>query len=202
VHRGKPVSFLFKHPDAQTPHLSFLWSSQQIFRECISAKIGLPRHVANDRIVEQLIPNEVHLDKLRKAGSYEKIMADNLLREVGKLRAIYPSGKRDDIIWLGKELLRGYKELYKPSGQSLPTLESILNSGDVGTDLGLRYYRFLEEFRPIYPESYIAVGWGEPGEKATRKSKVITGANIKQMQLESVIYSFARFAGWALLLPP
>jgi hypothetical protein len=202
VHRGKPVSFLFKHPEAQTPHLSFLLSSQQIFRECISAKAGLPRHTASDRMAEQLIPNEVHLDKLRKAGSFEKILADNMLGEVGKLRAVYPAGKRDDIIWLGKELLRGYKELYKPSTQSLPTLDSIVISGDVGTELGLRYYRFLEEFRPIYPDSYIAVGWGEPSKEATRKLKVISGANIKQMQLEGVIYGFARFAGWALLLPP
>jgi len=201
MHSGKPASLLFKHSEAQTPHLSFLWSARRIFRECVAFKTGLPRNIPTDRLVEDFIPNEVYLDKLKKAGSFEKILANNMVGEIGKLRAIYPTGKREDIIWLGKELLRGYKELYKPSVQSLPTLESIMISGDVGTDLGLKYYRFLEEFRPIYPDSYIAVGWGEISKEAEKKLKVINKANIKQMQLESVIYSFASFAGWALLLP-
>lgn len=202
VHKGKPLSYLFRHPEAQVPHLSFLWSSQRIFRECISAKAGLPRHIDNDRLTEELIPNEVHLSKLKEAGSFQKILENNLLGELGKLRGIYPAGRREDIIWLGKELLRGYKEQYKPNQQSLPTLQLILDSDDTGSDLGLQYYRFSEEFKPIYPGDYIAVGWGEVSEELTRKLKPITRANIKQFQLESAIYSFARFAGWALLLPP
>jgi len=202
LHRGKPVSYLFQHPEAQTPHLSFLWSASRIFRECVSAKTGLPRHIDNDRLLEELVPNEVHLGKLKEAGSFQKILEDNLLGEVGKLRRIYPAGRREDIIWLGKELLRGYKKQYKPNQQSLPTLELILDSEDTGSDLGLQYYRFLEEFRSIYPGGYIAVGWGETSDEVTRKLKCITRANIKQFQLESAIYDFAGFAGWALLLPP
>lgn len=202
VHKGKPLSYLFKHPEAQIPHLSFLWSANRVFRECISAKTGLPRHIDNHRLIEEFIPNEVHLSKLKEAGSFQKILEDNLLGEVERFRQIYPVGRREDIIWLGKELLRGYKEQYKPNQQSLPTLQLILDSNDTGSDLGLQYYRFLEEFRPIYPEGYIAVGWHEISEEATRKLKPITRANIKQFQLESAIYNFARFAGWALLLPP
>ena len=193
---------MFKHPEAQIPHLRFLRSANRIFRECISAKTGLPRHIDNDRLTEELIPNEVHLNKLKEAGSFQKILEDNLLGEVEKLRQIYPAGRREDIIWLGKELLRCYKEQYKPNQQSLPTLQLILDSDDTGSDLGLQYYRFLEEFRLIYPEGYIAVGRGEVSEEVTTKLKPITRANMKQFQLESAIYNFARFAGWALLLPP
>lgn len=202
IHKGKPLSYLFKHPEAQTPHLSFLYSARRVFRECVVARTGLPRHIPNDRLIEELIPNEVHLSKLKEAGSFQRILEDNLLGEVQKLRQIYPAGRREDIIWLGKELLRGYKEQYKPNQQSLPTLQLILDSDDTGSDSGLQYYRFLEEFRPIYPEGYIAVGWGEVSEEVTRKLKPIIRANIKQFQLESAIYNFARFAGWALLLPP
>lgn len=202
THSGKPDSLLYQHSNAQTPHLSFLWSAQRIFRECLAARMGLTRHVSNDRLVEELIPNEIHLSKLKEAGSLEKILQGNLLVEVERLRQIYPAGKREDIIWLGKELLRGYKkQYYKPEQQTLPTLKLILDSDDTDSDLGLRYYRFLEEFRHIYPDSYIAVGWGEVSEEVTRKLKPITRANIKQFQLESAIYNFARFAGWALLLP-
>ena len=202
VHKGKPLSYLFRHPEAQIPHLSFLWSSQRIFRECISTRTRLPRHIDNHRLIEELIPNEIHLSKLKEAGSFRMILEDNLLGEVEKFRPIYPVGRREDIIWLGKELLTGYKEQYRPNQQSLPTLQLILDSHDTGSDLGLQYYRFLEEFRPIYPEGYIAIGWGEVSEELTRKLKPITRANMKQFQLESAIHGFARFAGWALLLPP
>jgi hypothetical protein len=201
VHRGKPLSYLFEHPKARIPHLSFLWSSQRIFRECISAKTGLPRHIDNDRLAEALVPNEVYLNKLREAGSFQKILEGNLLKEIQNLRRIYPVGRREDIIWLGKELLRGYKEQYQSKQQSLPTLQLILDSDDTGSDLGLKYSCFLEEFRPIYPDGYIAVGWGEGSEEAARKPKPITQTNLKRVQLESAIYNFARFAGWALLLP-
>ena len=202
VHKGKPLSYLFKHPEAQIPHLSFLWSAQRIFRECVSAKTGLPRHIDNDRLIGELVPNEIHLGKLKKAGNFQKIIEDNLLGEVERLRQIYPAGRREDIIWLGKELLRGYKQQYKPNQQSLPTLQLILDSDDTGLDLGLQYHRFLEEFRPIYPEGYVAVGRGEISEEVARKLRPITPANLKQVQLECAIYDFARFAGWALLLPP
>jgi len=202
VHFGKPASLAYQHRNAETPHLSFLWSSQRIFRECISAKTGLPRHIDNDKLTEELIPNEVHLSKLKKAGSLEKILKGSLLEEVEKLRQIYPVGKREDIIWLGKELLRYYKEQYKPNQQSLPTLQLILDGDDAGSDLGLTYYHFLEEFRHIYPDSYIGVGWGEVSEETTRKLRLTTQDNSKQFQLESAIYNFARFAGWALLLSP
>jgi|GEM_PF-3476087 len=201
VHKGRPLSCLFQHPEAQKPHLSFLWSSQRIFRECISAKMGLPRHIDNDRLTEELIPNEVYLSKLKNAGSFQKILEDNLLGEVEKLREIYPPGRREDIIWLGKELLRGYKKQYKPNQQSLPTLQLILDSNDTGSDLGLTYYRFLEEFRHIYPNSDISVGWGDVSENEIIKPKPITRINIEQLQLESAIYNLAGFAGWALLLP-
>ncbi len=202
VHKGKPLSYWFQHPQAQTPHLSFLWSARRVFRECISAKTGLPRHIDNDRLIEALTPNEVHPSKLKAAGSFEKILEYNLLREVEKLRQIYPLGRREDIIWLGKELLRGYKAQYKLNQQYLPTLQVILDTDDTGSDLGLQYFRFLEEFRRTYPESYIAVGQTKVSEDVTRKVKPITRANVKQFQLESAIYNFARFAGWALLLPP
>jgi hypothetical protein len=202
VHFGKPVSLLYQHPDAQIPHFSFLWSSQRIFRECISAKTGLPRHTDNDRLTEELVPNEVHLNNLKKAGSFQEILKGNMLEEVEKLKPIYPTGKREDIIWLGKELLGGYKERYKPEPQSLPALELILNSEDTGSDLGLQYYRFLEEFRPLYPNGYIAVYRDEASEEANRKLRPVTPANFEQFRLESAIYNFAEFAGLALLLPP
>jgi len=70
----------------------------------------------------QYYSNEVHLSKLKEAGSFQKILEDNLLGEVEKLRQIYPVGRREDIIWLGKEFLRGYKEQYKPDEQSLPAM--------------------------------------------------------------------------------
>jgi hypothetical protein len=201
LHSGKPLSFLFKHPDAQSGHLSFLWSAQRIFRECVSAEIGLPRHIPNDRLIEELTPNEVHLTNLSKAGSFEKILEGGLLGEVGKLRQIYPVGKREDIIWLGKELLRAYKGKFLVNEeQSLPTLDLILSAKDDDNELGLLYYQFSREFRPL-AHKYVTVFWGEVSESELKKPMPITSGNFEQFQLESAIYHFAKFAGWALLIP-
>lgn len=82
-------------------------------------------------------------------------------------------------------------------GQTLPTLDSILTSGDEGIDLALKYHKFSEEFKTIYPDGYVTVSWGESSKEAT-KLKLITRSNLKQMRLESAIYNFARFAGYAL----
>lgn len=194
-HFGKPASLLFKHSEAQTPHLSFLWSAQKIFRECVSVKAGPPRHIPNDRLIEELTPNEVHLNNLKKAGSFKNILEGDLLREVEKLRQIYPPGRRENIIWLGKELLRAYKEQFMTEEQSLPTLDLILDAEDRSPQLVLKYHQFLKEFRSIYPNGYIATSWGEVSEEATRKLKPITRDNIKQLELERTIYNFARFAG-------
>lgn len=129
LHTGKPISLLFKHPDAELPHLSFLWSARLIFRECVSALAGLPRHVANDRLVDYLILNEVHIGVLRRAGSWENVLKSRLLEEVSKLRQVPPAGKREDIIWLGKELLRAYKaQVERNKEQCLPILDAILQT--------------------------------------------------------------------------
>ena len=199
LHKGNPLSYLFKHPEAQFSHLGFLYSAQRIFRECVAVKAGLPRHISNERLFDELVPNEIHLESLKEAGSFKKILEDGLLREVEKLRPRYPTGKREDIVWLGKELLRGYKEQYMINGeQSLPTLDLILQAGSDDAGLGLKYYKFLEEFRLISPNSYIAVGCGEVGKEEAKKLKPITQANVGTVQLESAIHNFARFAGWAL----
>jgi len=200
-HSGKPATLVYQHAEAQVPHLSFLWSAQRIFRECLAAKIGLPRNISSERLVEELTPNEIHLRRLKEAGSFEKIVENNLLSELEKLRPIYPVGKREDIVWLGKELLNGYKQLYNPPQESFPSLVAILNSEDSGSDLGLKYYQFLKEFRPIYPDGYISVSHGDITEQTTRKTKVITSANWEQFRLEGGIYHFAQFAGYALIMP-
>lgn len=198
VHSGKPEFFLFRHPEAQRPHLSFLWSAQRIFRECVAVKTGLPRNIPNNRLIEELTPNEVHLNKLKKAGSFENIRRCRLLTEIYKLRQVYPTGKREYIIWLGKELLRAYKEQFMTEEQSLPTLDLILDAKDSGTDLGLKYVRFSEEFKPIYFR-YIVIAHSE--EELRKLKKPVRIGNIEQWQLESAIYHFAAFAWWALLLP-
>lgn len=201
VHTGKPVYLSFRHPDAQLGHLGFLWSAQRIFRECVAAKTGLPRHIPNDRLMDELTPNEVHLSRLRKAGSFEKIQKGGLLREVEKLRPIYPAGNREDIIWLGKELLRSYKEQFLVSEeQSLPTLDLILGANANDRDLGLKYYQFSQEFRSVYFR-YVSISRGEVSEEELRTLKPITRDNLEQIQLESAIYHFATYAGWALLMP-
>lgn len=185
LHTGKPTYLLFRHPDAELPHLSFLWSAQLIFRECMSALAELPRHVANDRLIEYLIPNEVHLGLLRRAGSWEDIQKGSLLEEVSKLRQVPPTGKREDIIWLGRRLLTAYKgQLEKNKEQCLPTLDAILDTEDTDTELASKYHRFYKEFSPLY--------FGKP----------VSRRNLEQLQLMNAIYHFANFATWALLMPP
>jgi len=198
VHSGKPEALLFTHPEAERPHLSFLWSARRIFRECVSVKAGLSRNIPNHRLIDELTSNEVHLNKLRKAGSFENIRKWGLLPEIYKLRQIYPAGNRDDIIWLGKELLTAYKEKFMTEEQSLPTLDLILDAEDSDKELGLKYVKFAEEFRPIY-FSYIVIAHSE--EELKKLKKPIKRAGGEQWQLESAIYHFATFAWWALLLP-
>lgn len=184
LHTGKPKSLLFRHPDAELPHLGFLWFAQLIFRECVAALAGLPRHVANDRLIGYLIPNEVHLSVLRRAGSWENIRKGSLLEEVSKLRQVPPPGKREDIIWLGKGLLTAYKaQLVRNKEQSLPTLDMILDTKDTNKELALKYHRFYKEFSPLY--------FGKP----------VSRRNLEQLKLMNAVYHFANFATWALLVP-
>jgi hypothetical protein len=160
---------------------------------------GLPRHIPNNRLLDELTPNEVHLGQLRKAGSFENIKKDGLLTEIYKLRQISPVGKREDIIWLGKELLRAYKEQFMPNeGQILPTLGLILDAEDTGIELGLKYIKFAEEFKPIISR-YKIIAHSE--EELSKLKKAIKPAGGEQWQLESAIDHFAKFAWWALLLP-
>lgn len=198
-HFGKPASLLYQHSEAQIPHLSFLWSAQRIFRECVACKTRLPRHIRNERLIEELTPNEVHLNKLRKAGSLESIQKDGLLTEIYKLRQIYPVGKREDIIWLGKELLKAYKEKFMTGKQSLPTLDIILDAEDSDKELGLKYVKFAEEFKAITSRYIIVANSEEELKKLKKPIKLPSG---EQWQLEIAIDHFARFAWWALLLPP
>lgn len=199
VHSGKPEVLLFRHPEAQRPHLSFLWSAQRIFRECVAVKTGLSRNIPNHRLIDELTSNEVHLNNLRKAGSIENIRKGGLLTEIYKLRQIYPAGKREDIIWLGKELLTAYKEQFMPNEeQPLPTLDLILDAKDSGKELGLKYVKFAEEFKPIISR-YIVIAHSE--EELRKLKKPIKPVGGEQWQLESAICRFATFAWWALLLP-
>ena len=204
VHTGKPEYLLFKHPEAQSPHLSFLWSAKRIFRECVAFKTGLPRNVPNDTVLEELTPNEVHLKKLKKAGSFEDIRKRGLLKEVEKLRPIYPAGKREDIIWLGKELLGAYKEQFMTAEQSLPTLDLILDAKDNDRVLDSKYYQFSKEFSSVYFRHirYIDIGHGEANEEELGKPRPVLLDNLEQIELESAIYHFTEFAGWALFFPP
>jgi len=199
VHSGKPEFLFFRHPEAQRPHLSFLWSAQQIFRECVAAKTGLSRNIPNHRLIDELTSNEVHLNNLRKAGTFENIRKGGLLTEIYKLRQIYPVGNREDIIWLGKELLRAYKKQFLPNeDRTLPTLDLILDIEDSGKELGLKYVKFAEEFKPIISR-YIITAHGE--EELSKLRKAVKPAGGEQWQLESAIGHFAKFAWWALLLP-
>lgn len=203
THSGKPASLLYQHSDAQTPHISFLWSAQRIFRECVSVRLGLPRHISNDRLVEELVPNEIHLRKLKEASSYCELLKRNLLEEVDKLKPIHPVGEREDIIWLGRVLLQAYKERFlSDNEQNLPTLDVILDSEDTGTRLGVLYTDFLKEFEPVYFRYITFLGEGDELREESNKLKPVPMDNFEQIQLENAVYHFAAFASFALLFPP
>lgn len=99
-------------------------------------------------------------------------------------------------------LLRAYKERFV-TGEEQPinTLDLILGAKDTDSDLGSKYYEFLEELRPIYFR-YITLIPGEISGEEIKKPERISTENIERMFLESAIYNFAQFAGFALLLPP
>lgn len=184
VHTGKPSSYLFKHPAAQTPHLSFLWSAQRIFRECIAAELGIERHLLNEHLIEQLTPNEVILKRLRTIGSFRKIRDAGSLWEIWKLRQVYPVGERDDIVWLGKTLLSELARRLAPKGPSslLSTVESILSTGDNDEMLSWRYIELVEQFKRVSLED--------------------TGEGVKELaqasSLAFLVRYFAEFAWYAL----
>lgn len=135
------------------------------------------------------------MKRLRKAGSLEKIRQCGLLDEVSQLRAIHPAGNRDDIIWLGKLLLRAYKEKYLPKEkQALPTLDRILTAKDDDPELSLKYYEFHREFESVYSST----GHGDLEETELRTPEPICSRNGELILLESAIYHFAEYAGWAL----
>jgi hypothetical protein len=202
VHRGRTDSLLYKHPDATIRHLDFLWSAQRIYRWCIEIFMGEKRGLHSTEIEDLFTSNEVHLKRLKKAGSFNHIRAKGLLHEVSKLRPAHPVGKQQDIIWLGKLLLRAYKERYMTDGdQTLPTLDIILKADDNDPQLDLKYYDFHQEFEAVYFR-YIAMGTGSSVKKDLKILKPIPMDNPEQIQMENAIYNFANFAGFALLLPP
>jgi hypothetical protein len=184
VHSGKPLSYIFKHPDAQAPHLNFLWSAQRIFRECLAAKAGLGRKIDNHHLIEELTPNEVVLKELRALGSYENIKSKSL--EIWKLRQLYPVGDREDIIWLGNTLLSEMTQ--RISKKHLPNLASIIDS-ILGSDpddntLWSKYVQLDKELSDIL--------FRGDTEKAKQLSECI--------QLAYEAAKFASFAWYALQL--
>lgn len=185
VHTGKPSSYLFKHPSAQTPHLSFLWSAQKIFRECVAFKLGIERKISNERLVEELTPNEVLLKELRALGSFKKIKDSGALFKVWKLRRVYPVGERNNIVWLGKTLLGEMAK--KPETKKLENLsavvESILNAKDDDEMLGWEYHKLFEQLKGIFNQD------ADKGLKDLAKAFDLY-----------LISSFAEFAGYALTM--
>ena len=184
VHKGKPLSYLFKHPEAQEAHLSFLWSAQRIFRECVAIKAGLERKLTNDRLIEELTPNEVILKRLRNMGSYENIKKAGALWEVWKLRQIYPVGERDDIVWLGKILLG--EMVKRPVTKNLTNLSlvvmSILNTKDDDEMLGWKYYQLMEQLKGVFNQ--------DDGKGVKDLAKAFDSAYL--------VRHFTEFAGYAL----
>ncbi|MFH1031449.1 MAG: hypothetical protein V1767_02635 [Chloroflexota bacterium] len=179
VHAGKPLSYVFKHPDAQAPHLSFLWSAQRIFRECIAAKTGMERKLENDYLIEELTPNDVILKKLKALGSYKKIISQGE-SELWKLRQRYPVGEKEDIIWLGNVLLREIsKQLPKTDLPSLAIIvDSILESSPDDNILWSKYVQLDKELSDILCRGDI--------QKAKHLSQCLMLA-----------YDVSRFAGFA-----
>ena len=179
VHSGKPLSYLFRHPNAQAPHLGFLGSAQRIFRECVAVKAGLNRRISNDHLIEELTPNEVILKRLRALGSYEKIKNKGQL-ELWKLRQTYPVGERDDIVWLGKILLSEMAN--QTSIKNLPALSSaislILSSDSDDETLWSKYVQLDSELNRILFRGNV--------EQAKKLSQCLTLA-----------YNVSHFAGFA-----
>lgn len=186
IHTGKPSVYQFKHPSAQTPHLSFLWSAQRIFRECMAVKLGIGRNILNEHLVEELTPNEVILKRLRTIGSFGKIKNTGALWEVWKLRQIYPVGERDDIVWLGKILLGEMARQLATKNLStlLSVVESILDTKDDDEMLGWKYYQLMEEFKKIFHQD--------------------SGKGVKDLaeafNLAYLLRHFTEFAGYALTM--
>lgn len=182
MHFGEPATFIYKHPDASEGHLSFLWSAQRIFRECVAVKAGLERQIENYHLIEELTPNEVTLKELRALGSYENIKSKGL--GIWKLRQRYPVGDKEDIIWLGNTLLHEMRNQIPKS--SLPTLvsiiDSIIQSSPDDDNLWSKYVQLDTELSNILFRGDI--------EKAKQLSQC--------MQLAHVVSKFANFAWYAL----
>jgi len=203
VHKGRAKTLFYKHPEATQEHAHFLWTSQLLFRRCVEAMLKRQGEFHAREITDLLTSNEVHLRRLRKAGNFDAIRRKELLKEIEKLRAIPPAGKREDIIWLGKLLLQAYKERYVTDGKTLPTLDLILNAKDDDKKISLYYYQFLKEFEPTYFR-YTTESEGIDGKEPTRKFKRIViklddNIDIERISLENDIYHFANYAGWALI---
>jgi hypothetical protein len=183
MHFGRPATLVYKHPEASEGHIGFLWSAQRIFRECLAVKVGLGRKIANEHLIEELIPNEVVLKKLRALGSYKKIKSEGQVG-IWMLRPRYPVGDKDDIIWLGNTLLTQMSDQISKS--NLPTLvsiiDSILKTKPDDENLWSKYVQLDRELANILFRGDI--------EKAKRLSQ--------GMMLAYDVRKFAEFAWYAL----
>jgi hypothetical protein len=186
MHFGKPATLLYTHPEAREGHLSFLWSAQRIFRECVAVKSEIKRNVSNEHLIEELTPNEVLLKELRELGSYEKIKNAGALLKVWKLRLVYPVGERDDIVWLGKILLgeMAKQPVTKKLENLSAVIESILNTKDNDEMLGWQYHKLVEQLKGIF------------NQDADKGLKDL----VKSFNLVYLIRYFAEFAGYALVI--
>ncbi|MBN2075510.1 MAG: hypothetical protein JW762_08165 [Dehalococcoidales bacterium] len=183
IHAGKPMYYLYKHPDASSGHLSFLWSAQKIFRACIAVKLGLKRNIENDFLLEELIPNEVVLKRLRDMGSYANIK-DKGLTDIWKLRQRYPVGDKENIIWLGNTLLTEFLGHIPQDNLTalVSSIQSILHSGVDDDMLWSKYVNLDRELSDIL--------FKDNTEKAKQLSSCI--------HLAYDVSKFSNFAWYAL----
>lgn len=182
VHTGKPLTYAFKHPQAQTPHLSFLWSAQRIFRECLASKVGLERQVPNNYLIEDLSSNEVILAELSTVKSYEELK--EMRHQIWELRQRYPVGKSEDIIKLGNLLLDEMaKQISLSQLQTLKNIiDSILKNSHNADTLWTYYVELQKELSDILYRSNV--------EKLKQLSKC--------MSLARDLEKFAGFAWYGL----
>ncbi len=198
---SKSGTLQYKHPHSGTELTHFLNVARKIFIYCVRALMTDTHGGYEDKITRLFTSNEVYLENIKKAETYDELKSGNLIREVSLLHPSHPVGDKDDIIKLGRLILQSYKDLYLAEENKgyLPTIDTILNFEEPDIDkLGKLYFKAYEEFEYVYSRNFAV---SEGVSSGLLPNAVKSGPDIDRIRLEQAILSFTQFASFALTQP-
>lgn len=188
VHGREKPTILYKGKGTTEYHLDHLYYARKVFTRCVKAIFTAREQVYTKDLHSELISNERRIKEVLASMKTQKtnkqLFEDGTFDKIDSLSLRDGTGKRADVVEIGKKLLpRAKKLLVQQARQDLvDQIDNLLSDdGKDSVGLALKYSEFQSAFSPVY--------FGD---------KTISAQEIPDLALKGAIYSYSGYMGWKL----